>query len=62
MFDIGGANFFGDIHMYTYVCTCLFFYVCKSTTEIIKLKFLLEPKFFFAKNGSNVDKKIHFHT
>ena len=25
MFDVGGANFFGDIYMYTYACICQFF-------------------------------------
>ena len=30
--------------MYTYVCTCLFFYVCITHVKILKLKFVFEPK------------------
>ena len=44
----GGANFFGDIYMYTYACTCLFF-------TCVKLKFVLEPKKLLQKiNGWNM--------
>ena len=41
MFDIGGGpNFFGDIYMYTYACTCLFFFMCVKHmhVEIIEVK------------------------
>ena len=34
MFDIGGAEFFGDIYMYTYACTCLFFMCVKHMTVL----------------------------
>ena len=33
MFDIGGAEFFGDIHG-TYACTCLFFMHVKHMTVL----------------------------
>ena len=35
---LGGPNFFNDIYLYTYACTCLFFYVCKTHVEIFEVK------------------------
>ena len=39
---LGGPNFFGDIYMYTYVCTHLVFFTCvKAQQKFLKLQFVL---------------------
>ena len=49
MFDIGGAESFRR-HIHVYICLHMpVFYMCKAQQKFLKLKFVLEPKFFFAK-------------
>ena len=57
MFDIGGggANFFGDIIiLYTYACTCLFFFMCVKHMIVEMFEVCLSLK-NCCKNGWNVD-------
>ena len=50
MFDIGGAEFFRR-HIHVYICAhaCFFFRCVKAQQKFLKLKFVLEPKFFLQK-------------